>query len=252
MRNVAGVLIAAIVIAGCAGTPSTAAPQAQAPVTPAPPASTVAPGTAAPPARAACPTWYTDGCSDGAGILSSGSHSTRSFQPGFTFNVPEGWVNDGDSSGVFGLFQDTPGNRSEFELSGALAQVMFMGVLSRPWFTCESAESNRGATAADMVAAATANDVLAVSGLTDVTIGGLSGKQLDVRRNPDWTRTCPGDSDLSAGVDPRDERTRALLLDVPGRGVLVVFVYAMRSAESEAFFAEVAPIIESFEFDLGS
>jgi hypothetical protein len=71
-----------------------------------------------------------------------------------------------------------------------------------------------------------------------------------VRRSPDWTGTCPGDSELPPGLDPVDERTRAILLDVPSRGVLVVFIYSADSAESEAFLAEAMPIVESFEFDL--
>jgi hypothetical protein len=99
-----------------------------------------------------------------------------------------------------------------------------------------------------MVAAASANEALAVSEPVDVSIGGLTGKQFDVRRNPDWTGTCPGDSDLPQAVDPEDERTRAILLDVPGRGVLVMILYSQSSAEHEAFLADAMPIVESFQF----
>ena len=42
----------------------------------------------------------------------------------------------------------------------------------------------------------------------------------------------------------------AILLDVPGRGVLVIIVGSLHSADFEAFLAETMPIVESFEFDL--
>jgi hypothetical protein len=241
MRKVVGVLSAALVIAGCATAPATSAPAAP---------TTVAP-TAAPTASARWPTWFSPAAiadANGAGLLSAGSHATRVFRPGFSFSAPDGWVNTHDESNYFELFADTPANAAQFTRTGDLAQHIFMGSRPNPWFTCESLEGYRGATAAEIVAAMTAVDVLAVSGLVDVTIGGLTGRQLDVRRDPDWTGTCPGDSDLPAGVDPEDERTRVFFLDVPGRGVLVVFLYSASSAEHEAFLAEAMPIVESFEF----
>jgi hypothetical protein len=246
----AAVVIAAVAIwqflpanpASSGGQPT---PTATAPPTP------VALPSPAPSASAACPQWYTDGCSAGAGILPAGSHETTSFRPGFTFIVPAGWVNDSDEVSYFSLFPETPANQTEFTRSEGMAQKVFMGPHGSPWFTCESLENNRGATSAEIATAMTASEVLAVSDPVDVAIGGLTGKQVDVRRNPDWTGTCPGDSELPAGLDPRDERTRVILLDAPGRGVLVMFLYSTSSAEFEAFLTAVMPIVESFEFDIG-
>jgi hypothetical protein len=220
-------------------------PPAASPTSPASPSSAASTSTV-------FPGWFTEeGGSTGVGILPPGSQATKSFRPSFTFSVPEGWVNHSDEDGQYGLFPDTPANQAEFARSGALAQSIYMGPHDSPWFICEPAEDNQGATAAEMVAAAVANDALAVSGQVDVEIGGLTGKQFDVRRNPDWTGTCPGDSGLPEGVDPLDERTRGLLLDVPNRGVYVIFIYSISSAEHDAFLAEAMPIIESFEFDSG-
>jgi hypothetical protein len=228
------------------GTP-TAAPTPSAQPTAAP---TTAP-TAAPTATARWPTWYPPAAvadANGAGILSAGSHATRVFQPGFSFSTPEGWVNAYDEPGYFTLFQDSPANADRFASSDDLAHHVFMGPQDSPWFTCESEEDNSGATAAEQVTAITANEVMTVSGLVDVEIGGLTGKQFDVVRNPDWTGTCPGDSSLPAGLDPLDERNRGILLDVPGRGVLIIFMYSWSSAGHEAFLAEAMLIIESFQF----
>ena len=84
-----------------------------------------------------------------------------------------------------------------------------------------------------------------VSDVVDVTVGGLTGKRFDVRTNPDWDGTCPGDSPAS---DYADGRTRTFLLDVPGRGVIVIFLGSLHAADHEAFLAKAMPIVESFDF----
>ncbi len=191
------------------------------------------------------PTWYT-GERSGAGVLAAGSQTTRSFVPRFTFTVPEGWVNGGDEAGLYGLFPDTPANQAESAASGGLAQEIYMGPLESPYFVCDAWEDNRG-TAAEMVAAMVANEALVTSEPIDVAIGGLTGKQVDVRLDPGWTDSCPGDP---PGLNLGDMRTRATLLDTPDRGVIVVFAGSLHSAGHEAFLAEVKPIVESFQFDL--
>jgi hypothetical protein len=235
-------LVAAIVIgilSGCAGATSSPTPNPA-------PTQAATPSPVPTPVKN-LPSWYTPSeRPTGPGILPAGSHTTRRFSPGFTFSVPEGWVNAEDSANFFQLFPDTPVNQAEFAGSESLAQVFIMAVHPTPWFTCESLENNRGATAAEMLAAVSANEALAVSEPVDVSIGGLTGKQFDVRRNPDWTGTCPGDTDQ--GLDPADERSRSIFLDVPGRGVLVMTLYSMHSAEHEAFLAKAMPIVESFQF----
>ena len=202
------------------------------------------PPSAAPSAGASCPEWKTDGCGDGAGTLTAGSHATRGFVPAFTFTVPEGWVNSSDSRDYFELFPDTPTNQAEFARSGALAQSIVMGPHNSPYFVCDAWEDNSGATAAEIVDAIVANEALATTGVADVEIGGLTGKQVDVRLNPDWTESCPGDP---PGSDLGDLRTRGILLDSADRGVLVIFVGWNRVADFE--FRDQIFIVESFEFD---
>lgn len=207
--------------------------------------------TAAPSAIAGFPAWYTsDAPPTGPGIISAGTHTTKNFNPALTFTVPSAWVNDADEVGYFSLFPNTTSNQAAFGRSETVGNSIVMGPRQSPWFTCESAENNGGATAAEIVAAMAAGDILALSGISDVEIGGLTGKQVDVRRNPEWSGTCPDDAKLPPGVDPADERTRGIMLDVPGRGVLLMLVYSMHSADTEAFLAEAMPIIQSFEFDI--
>lgn len=252
LRVASAAVIGVFVVGGAlyALAPASSGPGAPPPTaspTPSASSSASASPSTAPSASAMFPSWYTDG-GNGAGILTAGSQATRSFLPGFTFTVPGGWVNSGDEVGFFGLFPDTPANQAEFAASGDIAQAIHMGPQNDPYFTCDAWEDNQGATAAEIVAAMVANDALATSEPVDVTIGGLTGKQVDVRLDPGWTESCPGDP---PGFDPGDGRTRAILLDTPDRGVIVIFLGSLHSAGHEAFLAEAMPIIESFHFDIG-
>lgn len=196
-------------------------------------------------ASAVFPSWYrTTSETTGVGRLPSGTQTVRSFAPAFTYSVPEGWVNAGDEVDFYDLFPDTPTNQAETARSGELANSIHMGPLERPYFVCESVENNTG-TAGQMVAAAAANDALTVTGVVDVTIGGLTGKRLDVRANPEWAGPCPGDP---PGTDLNDRRARAYLLDAPGRGVIVIFVASLHAADHEAFLLKATPVVESFDF----
>ena len=197
-------------------------------------------------ANAVYPPWFTGG-NGGTGILPAGSQASRSFVPGLTFTVPEGWVNDLDVSIAYGLFPDTPANKAEYALSGETAQGIFMATVESPYFICEAWEKTRG-TAAERVASLAASEALAVSEPIDVTIGGLNGKQVDVRVDPDWTETCPGDPPTS---DLSDVRHRATYLDRPDGGIIGIYVGSTHSAGHEAFLAEAMPIVQSFKFDTG-
>jgi hypothetical protein len=156
-----------------------------------------------------------------SGLLPAGNHATKSFEPPFTFTAPEGWINDADTSEYYTLFPDTPENRAEFARTGDSTQgIVVASKLERPYFFCDSWEDNRGATAADMVAAVEANPALMPTRTVDVAIGGLTGKQLDVKLSPDWTKTCPGDP---PGTDLHGSLGGAIFLDRPGSPVLVIF-----------------------------
>lgn len=233
------------ILAGCGADVGGAASPAVSPAPSPTPAASSSP-SAAPSASVVFPSWYTGG-GNGAGILSAGSQTTRSFSPGFTFTVPEGWVNGADEAGFYGLFPDTPANAAEHAATEAMANEIFMGPHGSPYFVCDAWEDNAGATAAEMVTAMVANDALAMSQPIDVTIGGLTGKQFDVQLDPGWTESCPGDPET---LDLGDMRTRGFLLDRPEGGVIVIFMGSLHSAGHEAFVAEAMPIIESFQFDL--
>ena len=91
-----------------------------------------------------------------------------------------------------------------------------------------------------------ATEAIDMSEPVDVTIGGLTGKQVDMRLDPGWTETCPGDPPT---FDLGDTRRRVILLDTPDHGVTFVNVDSLHSEGHEAFLAEAMPIVESFQFD---
>ncbi len=248
-RSVLCTSIIVSILAGCsAAAPSTAPSQAAA--SPAPSVSASAEASTAPSASpstsAAYPAWYT-GDRDAAGILPTGRQTTRSFMPGSTFAVPEGWVNDVDLSIVYELFPDTPANEAEYSLSGETAQGISMVSVDSPYFLCEAWEASRG-TAAERVASLVASDALAVSEPIDVTIGGLIGKQVDVRLDPGWKEDCPDGTPTS---DLGDARNRVTYLDTPDHGVIAIAVGSRHSAGHEAFLVEAMPIVESLQFETG-
>ncbi len=232
---------------GIGGQP-TLAPSPAASGSPAPspsPAASASP-PAAPSASAAFPAWFTPSeLPTGAGILPAGTSTTRSYKPGTSFTVPEGWVNDLDVSNGYGLFPDSKANEAEYASSGEMANGIFIVSVESPYFYCEAWEKT-GGTAAERAAFLVASEAFAVSEPVDVTIGDLIGKQVDMRVDPDWTATCPGDP---PGSSLADWRNRVTFLDTPG-GVIAIAVGSKHAPDHEAFLAEAMPIVESFQFDL--
>jgi hypothetical protein len=230
-------------VGGAASPAVSSAPSPSA--SPSPPPATQ---SASPSASAAYPAWFT-GDRTGAGILPSGSRATTSFVPAFTFTVPEGWVNSSDEIAVFGLFPDSPANAAEYAASGSLAHEIGLLRYGSPYWYCDAWEDHPGTTVAETVSSLVATEAIDTSEPVDVTIGGLTGKQVDIRLDPDWTETCPGDPPT---FDLGDTRFRLILLDTPDRGAMFINVGSLHSADHEAFLAEAMPIVESFQFDLDS
>jgi hypothetical protein len=205
--------------------------------------------SASPSASAVFPSWFA-GDRTGAGILPAGSHSTESFRPGFTFSVPEGWVNDTDSADFYGLFPDTPANEAEFALSGAPAQGIFMGMVDTPTLICDEVGETQGSTSAGLADSLVTNEALVTSEPVDVAIGGLTGTRVDSHLDPDWTGTCPPRPDDPPTKDYKDYRGRFIFLDTPSGGKLLIIIDSVHAADFEAHVAEAMPIVESFQFDL--
>jgi len=207
--------------------------------------------SARPSPSAVFPAWYSEG-GEGAGILSAGSQTTRQYWPGATFTVPEGWVNSGDYAPAYYLFPDTPANQAEYARSRQVAQVVYLAEPQNNMFAiCEATGLFDGTTATGIIDAVVANKALSSTHPADVTIGGLSGRQVDVQLNRDWTGRCPLRPEDPSTMDYTDVRNRLIMLDAPHGSVIGIQINSLYSADFEAFLAKTMPIVESFRLDLG-
>jgi hypothetical protein len=198
------------------------------------------------------PSWYTVH-GDGAGILSAGSQTTRNLTPGASFAVPDGWVNDGDYAPAYYLFPDTPANQAEYGLSKQKAQeiVLATTVQNNMFAICDATGLLPGGTAAQVIDALVANEALSTTQPVDVTIGGLSGRQVDVQLSPDWTSKCQLSADDPPTYDYKDARNRVLMLDSPDGRTIGISISSRHSSDFEAFLADAMPVVESFQFEVG-
>jgi hypothetical protein len=254
MLKVAAVLatVAVIAVVGWnllpGRSPGVGGPSASPSPSPSPsPSATAAAASASVP----LPSWYPVQ-TDGSGILPAGSHTTLRFLAGSRLTVPEGWVNDADNAKIYTLFPNTPANEAEYGLSKQTAQniVLAAAVQNNMFAICDATGLFQGATAAEVIDAVVANEAFSTSEPVDVTIGGLSGPQVDVQLSPDWTGSCPLQENDPPTRDYGDARNRLIMLDAPGRGPIGISIGSMYASEFEAFLADAMPIVESLEFDL--
>jgi len=206
--------------------------------------------SASPSASAVFPSWFPPS-SEGAGILSAGTQTTRTFLAGSTFTVPVGWVNDTDNPFQYALFPDSSANETHYPAWQDTVQNMLLTsmVPNNMFAICDATGLFQGSTAAEIVDGIVANEALSTSDPVDITIGGLSGREVDVQINPDWSGTCA----LSPEEPARhwmDHRGRIIVLDRPVAGTIGIGIGSKYSADFGAFLAEAMPVIESFQFDL--
>jgi hypothetical protein len=218
--------------------------------TPAPspsPSASASPSTS-PSASAVFPAWFT-AKGDGAGILPAGKQTTRRFMAGSTLTVPGDWVNDSDNTAIYTLFPDTPANEAEYGLSQGTAQnIIFADTVEDNMFAmCDATGLFQGTTAAEVIDFLVTNEKLSTTEPVDVTIGGLSGRQIDVQLNPDWSDGCPLGPNDPPTRDHKDGRNRFIILDTPDGGSIGIAIGSLSSSEFEAFLAEAMPIVNSLQ-----
>ena len=206
---------------------------------------------------AAFPAWFTEEHSPwAAGILPAGRNSSNYFRSGtFAFTVPAGWVSWEDSpDGFYAIFPDSPANAAEFARSKDVAQDIFVAGTDTPagLGICPEAAAAEpsGPRAAQIAEVLAATEALSMAEPVPVTIGGLSGLQMDIRIDSDWTGTCTLDPEDPPTRDYKDVRTRYIVLDAPDGGNLIIEIRSLSSTDFEPFLAEAMPVVESMEFDV--
>jgi hypothetical protein len=128
----------------------------------------------------------------------------------------------------------------------------------------EAPEPGVGPTASEMIGALADRPGLATSEPVPVTIGGLSGHQLDFVLAEGWTGTCPGigtawvplvymSGFVYWGAAQPSERYRVIVLDVaplPSNtyATVMIFIYAEDPAIWDYHLAASMAVVDSFEF----
>jgi hypothetical protein len=161
-------------------------------------------------------------------------------------------VNDADNAQIYTLFPNTPANEDEYAVAKATAQniVIAATVANNMFAICDATGLFQGATAADVVDGVVANDALSTTEPVDVTIGGLSGRQVDIQLDPGWTGGCRLRESDPATKDYRDARNRLIVLDAPGRGPIGIIIGSSHASDFQAFLGDAMPIVSSLEFRL--
>lgn len=197
--------------------------------------------------------------------LAGGTQPAPSFWPPFTFTAPDGWLTDPAAEGLLALVPDTVENRERIQAGGP--PVTFLNVLPNISVAAQdcgdAAAPGVGPAARDIVGALANRPGLSTSGPVAVTIGGLTGQQVDVSIASDWTGNCSGGGPyvplvyspgfISWGAEP-GEHFRIIVLDVAGipsgmYATVMVVIYSAETAAWDDHLSASTALVESFEFD---
>jgi hypothetical protein len=188
--------------------------------------------------------------SDCAGPLLPGLHVAGSpFGQPFSYDVPDGWVNDWSVPLGYALVPAAAAETSEPGI------FIFLDVYGSDQTSCtRRPASGVGRTAAELVAWLGSLPDLSITPPEAVTLGGLSGTRVDVAVTSGGPVCGPGDYQLWVsdyaplwwGLTPGHPQ-RHYLLDRPG-GHNVLIVVPAPEADFDAFMDTSRPIIESFDF----
>ena len=174
-----------------------------------------------------------------------------------TYEVPAGWANTEDFPLDYRLERQTAPADTGIFLFGDVQ------VVDTDADSCGASPATNVGRAAraitDWLAAAPG---VVASDPNPVTIGGLSGWQVDVTIDPSWTITCSEtgsqpmralftDSKPGAGFQwgvQADDHLRLFILDLGDGRALLVDIQARTKADYDALVEEATTIVESFEF----
>lgn len=199
--------------------------------------------------------------------LTPGRYLVRTNAGASTFSVPSGWTVT--SMGMLDYALAPSGAPDGDDI-----RVFFdMHIASKDEACTEVPEPRIAMTADAIVANLAADPRIVTSQPVAVTIGGLTGQQIDVRIAPSTTKTCPFSGGTPAvpllvddaayvvsqdgpditngpfwGVDP-DDRLRIVVLDTPGSGNVVFVVNSNDGTTFDQIVSAAMPVLESYRFE---
>ena len=188
--------------------------------------------------------------------LPAGPYTSNAFLPTITYTLPDGWL----------IADDSP---SYFVLQPVTSDAVGIHVFRSPLAASQEVDCpitpapGVGTTAKDLVDWIRARPGLTAGDPVPVTMGGFAGLQVDVAIVTGWTPSCPfaegmptvplfvRASDASfRWVIAGSERLRLNILDLPGKGTVVVDIDAFDGSLMDRFVPAATPIVESMKFAL--
>ena len=217
-------------------------------------------------------TWWLMGCTNPddfcLGALDAGTYRSQFITPrldpgatwsadfgAITYTVPDGWANDSDWPDSLGL---VPAADLTLAESSRTRQI---GLNTQPMAMAQDQPcSDKVAPGVGRTVDALATWIRSVPGLVTtvpktITIDGHPGKWLDVRIDPAWTKTCPGETApivtylMPGTAISGTEHERLILLDLGDGDVLLIVVWSRDQATFDPYIAAAMPIIQSFRFE---
>lgn len=188
--------------------------------------------------------------------LPAGTYSSNAFKPTITYALPAGWQIVVDAADYFSLqpvTSDVTGIHV-FRSPRAASQDAGCPIAPAP---------SVGTTAKDLVDWITSLPGFSAGDPVPVTMGGLVGLQVDLAIIKGWVPSCPfangiptvplfvGETNESfRWVIAGSERLRLNILDVPGKGTVVVDIDDFDGTLMDGFLPAASPIVESMRFAL--
>jgi hypothetical protein len=190
------------------------------------------------------------------GELAPGTHFTAQLRSPISFTVPNGWSKRLDVPGSFNL-------QNEKFPSGIVAVIPDWVIATQD--SCGTdPEPGVGRTVTDLVTWLMEHPGLITSTPEAISVGGLSGQVLDVRKDADRSGSCTGRVNLfthsgtindGGGWDINDSmRFRLYILDAGNGHTFTVHVETMDEEGFEAFAEAATPIVQGLTFlsDIGT
>jgi hypothetical protein len=188
--------------------------------------------------------------------LAAGEYTTGAFSPAITYALPDGWLVAGDGATYFAL---------QPVATDAFGIHVFRSPLpaSQDAACPIAAVPDVGATASELMDWIVARPGLAAGEPASVTLGGLFGRQVDLAIVEGWAASCPFANGLPtvplfvSAADPTfrwviagSERLRLTILDVPGKGTIVIDIDDFDGSLMDGYLSAASTIVESMRFAL--
>lgn len=188
---------------------------------------------------------------DCIGPLAPGVHTSASLLTPVRFEVPDGWSRTLDVPGSLNL-------ETEAVPAGRIAIVPDWAIAIQSKCS-EDPEPGAGRSVDDLVMFVASHPGLVATEPRDASVGGVSGRMVDITRNPDWSGPCPDAVSLFTHRSTIDDPgwwdiegeygMRLYFLDA-GAHVVTVHLETSNADSFEALLAAAKPIIDSLEIEI--